>query len=178
MKEFYESFKKSKWFPLVIGVASFILGILFLANPSREMKNNALFIGIAILVYGVLVILAGLKNRASKKAFATNMVVGAACVVAAVAVFANLELIGKYLPTLFGFLMILTGLRDLISSVALLKSGLKNWWLAALPAVVVLVLGFIFLLAPGFVGKSFGIFTGITLLVNGVSSLINFTQFK
>ena len=39
------------------------------------------------------------------------------------------------------------------------------------------VLGFVVLLKPGFVGRTFGIYTGATLLLLGVTNLIHFAQF-
>ena len=42
---------------------------------------------------------------------------------------------------------------------------------------VVPALGFVFLLKPGFVGQTFGVYAGITLLLLGVTNLIHFAQF-
>ena len=99
-------------------------------------------------------------------------------IVLAILVFANLALIGKYLPTLVGFLMILSSLAEIVRSFSLKSGGLKSWWLGIVPALIVLILGFVFLLKPGFVGASFGIFTGITLVINGIAAVVNFFQLK
>lgn len=178
MKNLYASFKKSRWFPLVIGIISIVFGILCLTNPQLKMESVALYIGLAILLYGLLAIVLGVLNKEDKKLRLSNIVLGLVFVILAIVIFVNLSLIGKYLPTLVGFIFILVAIVDLIRSFALLKNGLKTWWLSALPAIIVLVLGFIYLLKPGYVGSTIGIFTGITLLINGVSGLINFVQFK
>lgn len=85
---------------------------------------------------------------------------------------------GKYLPTIFGFMMVLSGLPELFRSIVAMRSGVKTWWISALIAAVVLVLGIVFIANPGYVGKAIGIFTGIVLLLNGISKLISFLLFK
>lgn len=178
LKESYESFKKSRWFPLIIGVVCVVFGIMCLANPEAKMETIAMIIGIAILLSGVLQILTGLVARADKKALIADLIIGAVLITLAILIFVNLELMGKYLPTIFGFMMVLSGLPELFRSIVAMKSGAKTWWISALIAAVVLVLGIVFIANPGYVGKAIGIFTGIVLLLNGISKLISFLLFK
>lgn len=178
MKKLYASFKKSRWFPLVVGLVSIVFGILLLLTPQARMENIALFIGLAVALYGVFSIVVALMNRDNKKLFLTDLLFGIVLIVLAILVFANLALIGKYLPTLVGFLMILSSLSEIVRSFSLKSGGLKSWWLGIVPALIVLILGFVFLLKPGFVGASFGIFTGITLVINGIAAVVNFFQLK
>jgi len=178
MKDFYESFKKSRWFPLVMGILSVVLGFLCLINPQMKMESIALYIAFIVLVYGVLQLLSGLMTKDNGKLRAMNLIVGVIAVILAIVVFANKALVGKYLPTVVGFYMIISAIGTLLNSLSLMKNGIKNWWASALPAAVVLVLGLVILLNPGFAGATFGIITGITLLVSGLSHLINFIQFK
>ncbi len=178
MKGYYESFRKSKWFPLAIGIMSIVIGLICIANPQINMESIALYFGIVILGYGVFQILAGLSVKDNQNLKIVYIVIGAIITILAICVFLNLALIGKYLPTLIGFFMIVASVMALLRSLVLFKNGLKSWWAGAVPALIVLALGLVFLLAPGFVGQTFGIFTGVTLLLNGVSGLINFIQYK
>lgn len=178
MKKLYASFKKSRWFPLVVGLVSIVFGILLLLTPQARMENIALFIGLSVALYGLFALLVAFMNRDDKKLFLTDLLFGIVLVILAILIFANLALIGKYLPTLVGFLMILSSLAEIVRSFSLKSSGLKSWWLGIVPAFVVLVLGFVFLLNPGFVGASFGIFTGITMVINGIAAVVNFFQLK
>ncbi len=178
MKDFYASFKKSRWFPLATGIVMIIFGILCISNPSARMEMVATYLGLAVLLYGFVMILSGILTREDGKAGFTNIAFGVVLAVLAVIIFANKSLIGKYLPTLTGFIMILIGGADLFRAVVLLKNGVKTWWIGAIPALIVLVLGFIFLLSPGYVGQTIGIFTGLGLIVTGVSGLIHFIQFN
>ncbi len=178
MKKLYASFKKSRWFPLVVGLVSIVFGILLLLTPQARMENIALFIGLAVALYGLFSVVVAIMNRDNKKLFLTDLLFGVVLIILAILIFANLALIGKYLPTLVGFLMILSSLAEIVRSFSLKNAGLKSWWLGIVPAVVVLILGFVFLLKPGFVGASFGIFTGITLVINGIAAVVNFFQLK
>lgn len=178
MKNLYASFKKSRWFPLVVGLVSIVFGILLLLTPQARMENIALFIGLAVALYGLFSVVVAIMNRDNKKLFLTDLLFGVVLMILAILIFANLALIGKYLPTLVGFLMILSSLAEIVRSFSLKSGGLKSWWLGVVPALIVLILGFVFLLKPGFVGASFGIFTGITLVINGIAAVVNFFQLK
>ena len=160
------------------GLVSIVVGILLLLTPQARMESIALFIGIAIALYGLFSVVVAIMNRDNKKLFLTDLLFGIVLIVLAILVFANLALIGKYLPTLVGFLMILSSLAEIVRSFSLKSGGLKSWWLGIVPALIVLILGFVFLLKPGFVGASFGIFTGITLVINGIAAVVNFFQLK
>lgn len=178
MKKLYASFKKSKWFPLVVGLVSIVFGILLLLAPQAKMESIAMFVGLAVALYGLFALLVAFMNRDNKKLFLTDLLFGIILIVLAILIFANLALIGKYLPTLVGFFMILSSLAEIVRAFSLKSSGLKSWWLGIVPAFIVLILGFVFLLNPGFVGASFGIFTGITMVINGIAAVVNFFQLK
>ncbi len=178
MKKSYSSFKQSKWFPLVIGILSLVLGIICILNPQIRMESIAMVAGLVFLIYGLLQVINGLRVKDNNTLKIFYIVLGAIAIILAILDFANLELIGKYLPALAGFFMIVCAITNLIPTFALLKSGMKNWWYGAVPALVLLVLGLIFLLSPGYVGQAFGIFAGVSLLVNGASSLISFATMR
>ncbi len=176
MKKTVDSLKQSKWFPLVIGILSIVLGVVGILRPNIRMENIALLAGIIFLLYGLLQVVNGIriKNNAILRVF--TVILGLIIIVLAILDFINLKLIGKYLPTLVGFFMIICAVTNLIPSFAMMKNGLKGWWYGALPAIILLVLGVFFLLKPGFVGQAFGIYSGIALLIHGASSLISFGQ--
>jgi len=177
MKKNFEAFRKSRWFPLVIGIISIVIGILCIANPAARMETIAVIAGVIFLIYGLLQIISGLRAKDNKVLCVSYILIGIVLIVLAILTFANKALIGKYLPTLSGLFMIVSALSVLIPSLSLLKNGVKSWWVSALPSLILLVLGLIFLLAPGFVGQTYGIFAGIAMVVNGLTNLIAFFQF-
>lgn len=178
MKELYKSLKKSKWFPLVVGVLFIAIGIIGLLNPHGKMETIALIIGVGFAVYAVFHVVAGLRAKENKKVRILHFVGAGIVLVLAILDFVNLALIGKYLPTLVGFFMIACAAYDLFHCVILWKNDEKNWWIGAVLDLIVLILGVIFLLKPGYVGQAFGIYAGITLLITGISSLLTFLQVK
>ncbi len=76
MKNMYASFKKSRWFPLVIGVLSIVFGILCLTNPAAKMETITLYIGLAIAAYGLFSCIVAILNRDNKKRLASNLILG------------------------------------------------------------------------------------------------------
>jgi len=173
VKETYESFKKSRWFPLIIGIACIVFGILCVANPEARLQSIALFIGIAILLSGLVQILSGIVSRSDKKILISSLIIGIILVVLAIVIFVNLELMGKYLPTIFGFMMILGVLPNIFRSIAMVSNGVKSGWVSLIVALVVAGLGIYMVVQPGVVGKAFGIFSGIVLIIYGLSNLVN-----
>ncbi len=161
-----------------MGIFFLVIGIICVMNPHIQMESMAFYIAIIFIIYALFQIFAGLLTKDNQKLRVLHIAAGAVVLVCAIFIFANLELIGKYLPSLIGFFMILSSGSSLFHSLILWKNGESGWWLGAVLAAIVLVLGFVFLLSPGFVGKSFGIFTGVTLLINGTSNLISFMQLK
>jgi len=156
MKDSLASFKKSKWFPLIMGIISLVLGVIGLINPKMRMESIALVAGIVFLIYGLLQIINGIAVKDNTALRVSSIIFGLIMIVLAILDFANLGLVGKYLPTLAGLFMIVNALSNLIPSFKLMKNGIKSWWLSALPAVILLILGILFILLPGYIGQAFG----------------------
>ena len=81
MKKLYASFKKSRWFPLVVGLVSIVFGILLLLTPQARMESIALFIGIAIALYGLFSVVVAIMNRDNKKLFLTDLLFGVVLII-------------------------------------------------------------------------------------------------
>ncbi len=178
VKETYESFKKSRWFPMIIAIACIVFGILCLANPEGSLQSIALFIGIAILLSGLVQILTGIVSRADRKILISSLIIGAILVTLAIVIFVNIEVMGGYIPVIFGIMMILGSLPDIFRSITAVSSGAKSGWVGLVIALVVAGLGIFMIVQPGTVGKAFGIFSGIVLIIYGLSNLVNSLMVK
>ncbi len=177
-KQIYENFKKSRWFPLIVGAVDIVFGILCLFNPKGRMEMIALLIGLSFLLSGLIHILSGIINRSYKRILVTGLLYGVVLSVLAIAIFVNLELVGKYLPTLVGFVMVVGSLYTLFYSLSALRNGAGSGWLGFVMDAVVFGLGVFFIACPDVVGASFGVFSGIVLLLDGLKNLISFVMFK
>ena len=178
MKNLYFSFQESRWFSFTIGILSIVLGFILLLAPQLEMEKIALYMGIIILIYGVVRLITGFVAKTDQKQKIINIIIGALAVILAIVDFANLSLVGKYLPAPAGFFMAICGIVNLVRSLGLLKNKVNNWWIGAVISVIVLILGIVIVTNPGFAGSSFGVLLGITALINGVSNLASFAGYQ
>ena len=178
MKKLYASIRKSRWFPLIKAIFSIVCGVLCLMNPHAQMEKLAIYAGVGLVIYGLCRIVAGILTKNNRKMRIVNGTIGAVAVILAIADFANLSLIAKYIPVLAGFVMILCGITDLVRALVLLKNGGSRWWIGAVVSLIVLVLGFVILLKPSLVGSAFGVFMGISMLITGVSGIVAFAEYS
>jgi len=178
MQELYEAFKKSRWFPFVIGIVLIIFGIVGIINSGIRTEMLAVYAGVLFIVYALYEILSGVFSRTNKKKMVINFAVAIVLIVLAVLTFANKSMVGKYLPALVGFFMIICAFADLFYSLILLKNKRKLWWTAAVLGVVIFIIGLVFVIKPGYVAQFFGILTGIALILIGISNLVSFFLFK
>jgi len=178
MNSVFDSFKKSRWFPLIIGILLIILGVICVANPAMSLKTIAIYIAVTMIVYAVVEIIAGLLSKDNKKDLALKLITAVILIVIATLTFANMSMVGKYLPVFVGFFMFICGIIDVIYSLVLLKNKRPLWWSALALGAIIIVLGLIFIMKPGFVGQFFGILTGIGLIVIGVSNVLQFILLK
>lgn len=122
MKELYTSFRKSRWFPLITSIVSIFLGIVCLMNSQLQMKKLAMYAGVGFLIYGACRMFAALLIKDNKKQKILNAVIGIVVILLSILDFVNLDLVGKYIPVLAGFVMIVCGITNVFRSLVLLKS--------------------------------------------------------
>ncbi len=162
------------WISIVIAVISIVSGIFTIINPGTEMATLAFYAGIILIIYGALRIIIGCFLKNEKKDKVIDVICGLIAVVLGILDLCNVSLIGKYIPVLFGFLMIVCAVSALIRclSVSKYNKQSKKWIASAILAVIVFVIGLLIILNPSIVGKTFGILFGVAMLLNGLSSLI------
>ncbi len=170
----FEAFKKSVWFSLVSGVFSLIAGLICVMNPEYHAESIVFWVCLLIVGYGILYLIAAVLSKENR---IQNTCFGIVLGVLGIAGLANKALLGTYLPVLLGFTMIICGIISLVRALPLMKSN-KQGMISVIASACVIVLGLILLLNPSLSGKVFGVFAGISLIINGISALINFWQYK
>ena len=82
--------------------------------------------------------------------------------------YALLELLFPVLAVLYGLFQVLIGFRKLQRMVDALRLGRSLWWLRAISAGITLLFGFLIAFNPTMTMMSVWVFTGITLIIEGI----------
>ena len=171
-------FIRKNWAMLATIFFSVAMGILLLVNPSVYAVAMIRFTGILLLVLGVFDIIKYFRTEpeeASKgSAFSSGFIlisVGCFCLFGAdwfLTVF-------PVLAVLYGLLQILISFRKLQGMMDALRAKRRFWYLRAISACMTLLFGLLIVLNPNMTFMSIWVFTGITLLVEGVFDCVLLT---
>lgn len=168
--------KVMKWMGLFPSLLFLVVGALVLIFPS-------MLSGLAVLVLGVLLLLAGAGYLYSymkihPKDDPWDAIIGAVCILF------GLLLAGAAFstaPTLVGILLgifaIVFGLTRLAPAI-LLRKDMPHWWLLAFFGVAIILLGIWILTIPAEVTTTLAVLVGIMLLVMGVVGCVQYATRK
>ncbi|MBR2824595.1 MAG: DUF308 domain-containing protein [Clostridia bacterium] len=162
---------RENWSSMLTILFLIVVGILLLVNPG--------FFAVTIIrIAGVLICALGIYDLV--KYFRADPVVAAkgsgfysGSLMIAGGVFCVLQ--GEWfvsvfpiLAVLYGMLQILLGFRKLQRTVDALRLNLGFWWLRGISAAISLVFGLIIVMNPEMTMMGVWVFTGITMIVEGV----------
>jgi len=149
------------WANLLIGILMIIVSILVLSNPAATMTTLALFVGIAVLVSGVIFLFRYKESTAN-------------LIYAIIAIILGIILLARpaFAVTALGFIIGIwffiegvlgltrAGFYKLVSSAMYIASIILN--------VLLLIAGLLVILNPFVAALSLPVLTGIALLIAGV----------
>jgi uncharacterized membrane protein HdeD (DUF308 family) len=154
------------WALLARGIAALLLGLIALALPGVTLGAMLMIFGIYAIVDGVFSIVAGLRASQRHERWGSLILGGVAGIVAGI--------IALFAPAAaaIGFVLIvaswaiLTGIMQIMAAIRL-RRVIENEWLMALGGVISVVLGVLFVLAPGVALLTLVWWLGIFALVSG-----------
>jgi uncharacterized membrane protein HdeD (DUF308 family) len=151
------------WYLLAIsGAVSAIIGILVLAYPDPSVKLLGVFLGIDLLIAGLLLVLRG-PGSGSDGSRTTAIVLGTLALVAGVLVIRNPGKSVALLAIAFGLYLIVAG--ALTVARALGKSERRG--VGVVHGLVVLAAGIVIVAWPDLGLKTLAVLIGIALLLQG-----------
>lgn len=167
--------KSNKLALFIAPVLTIIVGIILFANSVETTVLICRIIGIILLMSGVFFTGSSLLNMNSMMR-KINLVPGLIQL-----------LLGLFITVrpdkIVGFITIIIGIIVLVQSFGILEHGLetkflgyKIWWVTAVIAVVMAILGIIIIVNPFGAVSAAMKFTGIVLVIQGVSDII--TRYK
>ncbi len=162
---------------VIQGVVFLVLGILFILFPEGILKGISIYLGILMLVPGIVMVVMPLarKEAGVHSALITEGVL--------LSLFGLLfifrpEIVGKLLALFVGIWMIIGGVMQVAGSASKKSVGWKYWWVQFLGGILLLIAGLVILFNAFTVSVALMIWFGVIMIIYGVYYLVlAFTQY-
>jgi uncharacterized membrane protein HdeD (DUF308 family) len=162
---------------IIQGIVFLLLGILFVAFPDKILKGISIYLGIIMLVPGVVMIVTPLARKESSASPAL-LTEGVLLTLFGLLFIFRPEIVGKLLALFVGIWMIAGGIMQVAGSAAKKSMGWKYWWVQFLAGVLLLIAGLVILFNAFSVSVALMIWFGVIMILYGVYYLVlAFTQY-
>ena len=157
---------------IIAGVILIIAGIFCLCNPDVGLLTLSLYLGIAMLISGIIDIVIFAKWNGKMFGAGWFLADGILTVLLALFLLFNQAFTMLSLPFIFSMWLLFSGINHFVNSFELQSLGVKGWgWLTALGALLAVV-GFFSLFDPIADLFALSILSGILLICEGVAAIV------
>lgn len=157
---------------IVAGVLLIVAGIVCLANPGLALVTTSLYLGISMLISGIIDIVVFAKGNSNMAGSGWFLADGILTVLLSLFLLLHQAFTMLSLPFIFGMWLLVSGIGKFVNSFELKRLGVQGWgWFTALGVLLMLV-GFFSFLNP--ISELFVIdaLVGILLIFQGVASIV------
>ena len=164
-------FLKENWFSMLTTLFLIVVGILLLVNPDLYSTIILQIAGILLAVLGSYDLFKYFRAEPEDAAKGSSFYSGAIMITAGVfCLFSGnrLKEAFPFLAVLYGVFQILLGYRKLQRMADALRIKDPAWWLKAISAGISLLFGYIIALNPEMKLVGIWVFTGLTLIIEGI----------
>lgn len=156
----------------IAGVLLIICGIVCLAQPAVALTTVTLFLGISMMVSGIVDIVIFAKGNNAMFGAGWFLVDGILTVLLSLLILFNQAFTALSLPFIFGMWLMFSGITKFVNSFDLQRMGVRGWgWFTAIGIVLALA-GFLSFLKPVASLFALSILTGVLLILQGAASLL------
>ena len=162
--------------PLLKGIILIILSILVFMHPGGAILGLALYIGIAFLFAGFVILFSAISFRKQIKGWGWRFAEGLVDIFFGFILISNPELTAVLMSFMIGFWFLFYGITSLTDSFGQKDEGISNWWVGLLWGILAIIFGFWVMFRP-FAGAItivtlIGTFFMIAGIFNVVSSFV------
>jgi len=164
-----------KWYMFLIkGIIMVVLAIFVFSNPEGTLKTVAFYLGIGFFIAGIALVISGITEKKADKTWSYNLIEGIAIlilgfllVVAPLAVAAIIPVLVGVWAAFYSFLIIIDAFKSTDNIVIKLISG-----------IIILLLAYVLIFKPLFLGLTIVIWLGILLLMAGAFNILMAVKLK
>ncbi len=163
------------WLVLIKGIILVALSFFIFRHPVSALVGLAVYIGISLMVTGILLVITALSNQKSDDQWGWKLAEGILDVVFAFILLSNPAITATVFPFVVGFWMIFYGIMMFVGSFSNKKDGDKNWWMNLLGGILNVFVGYIIMnnLIAGAFAITFWIGSGVLIFgIVNISAVI------
>lgn len=157
---------------IIAGILLIIAGIFCLCNPNVGLMKISLYIGIAMLISGIIDIIIFAKCNGTMIGAGWFLADGILTVLLSLFLLFNQKFTMLSLPFIFGMWLLFSGINQFVNSFEMQRLKVKGWgWMTAL-GVLLAVVGFFSLFDPIANLLALSIMAGILLIFGGIAAIV------
>lgn len=164
--------KGLKRFSIATIIVSAIMGVLFIAFPSKCVQYISLVVGVSLIVTGIISVVSYIVERDTK----LPLVLGTISLISGIIVCAKYRAIISIIVVILGIFILTSGIVDMATSIRSIMLFRKSGWFTMLLSVITIVFGIVAITKSAQLTDGIVRFIGAALIVYAVLDLVTYIQ--
>lgn len=164
--------KGLKRFSIATIIVSAIMGVLFIAFPSKCIQYISLVVGVSLIVTGIISVVSYIVERDTK----LPLVLGTISLICGIIVCAKYRAIISIIVVILGIFILTSGIVDMATSIRSIMLFRKSGWFTMLLSVITIVFGIVAITKSAQLTDGIVRFIGAALIVYSVLDLVTYIQ--
>ena len=164
--------KGLKRFSIATIIVSAIMGVLFIAFPSKCIQYISLVVGVSLIVTGIISVVSYIIERDTK----LPLVLGTISLISGIIVCAKYRAIISIIVVILGMFILTSGIVDMATSIRSIMVFRKSGWFTMLLSVITIVFGIVAITKSAQLTDGIVRFIGAALIVYAVLDLVTYIQ--
>lgn len=164
--------KGLKRFSIATIIVSAIMGVLFIAFPSKCIQYISLVVGVSLIVTGIISVVSYIVERDTK----LPLVLGTISLICGIIVCAKYRAIISIIVVILGIFILTSGIVDMATSIRSIMLFRKSGWFTMLLSVITIVFGIVAITKSAQLTDGIVRFIGAALIVYAVLDLVTYIQ--
>jgi len=163
---------KNWWLILIKGIILIILSFVVFSHPVGALVGIALYIGIALLLTGIVFIITSITARKLMENWGWKLGEGVFDTLFGFILLTHPGVTAVVLPFIVGFWVLFYGIMLFIDSFGIKKAGLKGWWVQLITGILTVIIGYTITFNPVAGMLTITMFMGIAILLFGIYNVV------
>ena len=164
--------KGLKRFSIATIIVSAIMGVLFIAFPSKCIQYISLVVGVSLIVTGIISVVSYIIERDTK----LPLVLGTISLISGIIVCAKYRAIISMIVVILGIFILTSGIVDMATSIRSIMLFRKSGWFTMLLSVITIIFGIVAITKSAQLTDGIVRFIGAALIVYAVLDLVTYIQ--
>ena len=164
--------KGLKRFSIATIIVSAIMGVLFIAFPSKCIQYISLVVGVSLIVTGIISVVSYIVERDTK----LPLVLGTISLISGIIVCAKYRAIISIIVVILGIFILTSGIVDMATSIRSIMLLRKSGWFTMLLSVITIIFGIVAITKSAQLTDGIVRFIGAALIVYAVLDLATYIQ--